>query len=375
MAKHASSLVGFAHNWIPGNPHALSGLAGALYGYQPEIDDVTTTLNGRVGNLVHDAGWSGDAAEAFRDSWDGDSLAAQALSSVIESAGDVVDRLAVVLAKLEAGLEAAADEARRQHVPITGEGTVEPGPIPAAAAQVATEYDQLRQEYLRTATEARDQATGSLQKIYGSIAPPDAGRGGTTPSDANTLADYLRGFWAIPSAYRKTMDAQVAKLRTKAANAKAEWVKARDSRPNPHVRMPQDVKDALHDARADLKGAQQTLADAETAEKKLPFSKVLDTRLADVFAGLGKEADAAGELDTLDRFEKFAGDIPVVDVAAAGIGTFLSAKDDIEKGQPWYEAVPEDALANVGGIAAGAAVGGAVGGAIAGASFVGAPVA
>lgn len=375
MTKHASSLVGFAHNWIGGNPHGLSGLAGTLYGYQPEIDDVTTTLNGKVGNLVNDAGWSGDAAEAFRESWEGDSLGAQALSSVIESAGDVVNQLAVVLANLESGLEAAADEAGKQGVPISGDGTVPAGPLPAAAAKVAEEYTELRQEYLQTATQARDQATGALQSIYASIAPPAAGQDGPSPADDNTIADYLRGFWTIPSGYRKRVEATVAKLQKKADRAKAEWIKARDSRPNPRVQMPRDVKDSLHNARTELSEAKTTLANAEVGERKLPFSKSLDTRLADVFTNLAKEADGADQLHTLGKLRKFVGDIPVLDTVSAGLGTILSAKEDMQEGQPWYEAVPEDALANVGGVAAGAAVGGLAASAIAGAAFVGAPVA
>jgi hypothetical protein len=302
-------------------------------------------------------------------------VAAQALASVMESTGDVLDHLAVSLAQLESGLESAADEARKAGVPVGADGKPPTGPVPAGAAQTASDYAELWQQYMDTATDARDDATGSLQQIYAQIAPPGVGQGGTTPADANTLGDYLRGFWAIPSAYRKTMDAQVADLKNKVATAKAAWIKARDSRPNPNVKMPQDVKDALHDARAELQDARTTLAEAEQAENKLPFSKLLDTRLSDVFGALAKEADAAGEMNALDKIEKFAGDIPVIDVAAAGLGTYFNAKDDIEKGQPWYEAVPEDALANVGGVAAGAAAGTLVTGAIAGASFVGAPVA
>jgi uncharacterized protein YukE len=375
MTKQPSSLPGFAHNWIGGDPHGLAGLADTLYGYQPEIEDVTTTLNGKVGQLVTDAGWSGDAADAFRDHWEGDSLSAQALATVIESVGDVVDHLAVSLAQLESGLETAADEARKQGAPVSSNGTLMDGPVPAAAEQISTEYGQLRQAYLDTATDARDQATGALQRIYASIAPPPAGDDGTSPADTNTVADYLRGFWAIPSAYRKSIDTKVAKLRSKAATAKAEWIKARDSRPSPNIKMPKDVKDALHDARADLQQARTTLADAEQIERKLPFNKLFDTRLSTVFTGLAKGSDAAGDLNTLGKLQKWMGDVPVVDVAAASVGTILNAMDDVDKGQPLFEALPEDALANVGGLAAGAVAGTAVAGGIAGAAFVGAPVA
>lgn len=49
----------------------------------------------------------------------------------------------------------------------------------------------------------------------------------------------------------------------------------------------------------------------------------------------------------------------------------LGAYGDIKSGQPWYEAVPEEAVSNAGGLAAGALAGGAVAGA---AVFAGAPL-
>jgi hypothetical protein len=138
--------------------------------------------------------------------------------------------------------------------------------------------------------------------------------------------------------------------------------------------MPQDVKDALHDARAKLKGVNDRLTSAESVEGKSPLAKSLDVRLSSVFTGLTAEADAAGRLSFLQKTVKFAGDIPVIDVLAAGAGTYFGAKDDMEKGMPWYEAVPENALSNVAGLAVGGVAGAAVYGAVAGAGFAGATV-
>jgi hypothetical protein len=83
-------------------------------------------------------------------------------------------------------------------------------------------------------------------------------------------------------------------------------------------------------------------------------------------------ADAAGgDAGLLSKLSEFGGDIPVVDVVAGVAGTGLGAYGDIKSGQPWYEAVPEDAASNAGGLAAGALAGGAVAGA---AVFAGAPL-
>jgi hypothetical protein len=220
-----------------------------------------------------------------------------------------------------------------------------------------------------------------------------------------TIADYLRGLWTIPSAYRKVVESDAEDLTKAAAEAKAAWVAARDARPSPNVAMPQGVKDKLHDARTELAAAEKNLDAAEAAEGRLPLSKLLDYRIGDLAGAISDlngsglenaEGQAAAESDgtesgdgaagaaggaddgtesLLTKLADFGKDIPVIDVGAAGLGTILGSVQAMDSGKPWYEAIPESALVNVGGLAAGAAVGAAVAGGIAGLSFVGAPVA
>lgn len=384
--KTPSALAGFADTWVGGDIHGLSALAGTLYGYLPAMDEAVTFLDGSVNKIVHDAGWSGDAASAFQAAWGTDSMAIKALESVISSAGDVIDSLAVNLASIESALEEAADLARKAGVavgadgrpPAAGPAGGPPTPTGGAApdnAAVATEYATTWTQSLQLAEDARVDAATQLQQIYQQIAPPGTSGDPMGTGDKVTVGDYLRGLWGIPSAYSKTVNEQSEKLSKDAATAKDAWTKAKNARPNPNIAMPQGAKDALHDARLKLASAQGDLTAAEKLESHTPLSKVLDVRLSTAMSLLGVEARASGELDFVQKSVKFVGDVPVLDALAAGAGTYLGAEDDMEKGMPWYEAVPENALSNVGSLAVGAVAGTAIGGLVAAGSFAGATVA
>ncbi|WP_327068640.1 WXG100 family type VII secretion target [Kitasatospora sp. NBC_01302] len=393
-AKTPSALKAFANTWVGGDIHGLSALAGTLYGYAPQIDEAVTFLDTSVTKVAHDAGWTGSAASAFQQAWGTDSMAAKALESVISSAGDVIDTLAVNLASIESALEDGADQARKAGVAIGADGkppaaapTVGP-PTPAEAAgtgagagagtaseAVAGEYATLWAQSMQLAEDARVDAAGQLQQIYQQIAPPGSGGSSLTTSDKVTVGDYLRGLWAVPSAYSKTVNEQVEKLSKDAAAAKTAWVEAKNARPNPNVAMPQDAKDNLHNARVELASAQTDLTAAEKVESRFPLARKLDVRLSTFMTAFGYEAGASAERSLLDKGLKFGGDIPVLDAVAAAAGTVLGAEDDMHKGMHWYEAWPENALANVGSLAVGTAAGTAIGGAIAAGSFAGATVA
>lgn len=365
--KQPSSLASFSYDWVGGDIHGLSRFAGTMYGYMPEIEGVVKALDAKVDQIVHDAGWSGDAADGFRKAWESDSLGATALSGAIEQIGQVVDTLAVNLANFEHALEEAADEARAAGVPVGDDGkppTMPDGPYAvnsagAKAQATATSYASFYQETMGLAQDARVDASTSLEGLYQQIAPSSSATSGLTTSNKVSLADYLRGFWAVPSANRKAIEESVEKLGTKADEAKAAWVAARDARPNPHVKMPQDVKDALREARSDLAGAKNELASAEASESKWIGSKVVDMRVSDLLKVFGRGAGGAAKSadSLLAKLVKAGEDIPVIDAGAALLGGGIDAYNDYKNGQPWYEAVPEDMLSNVAGVAAGAGAG------------------
>src|ERR1051326_3892994 len=121
-SKSPSALASFSHNWIGGDIHGLSAYAGTLYGYVPEINDVSAALDGKVKQIVGASGWQGSAASAFTKAWDHDAEGATALATVTSSTGNIVDWLAVTLAKIESALEQAADQAAGHGVPIGADG-------------------------------------------------------------------------------------------------------------------------------------------------------------------------------------------------------------------------------------------------------------
>jgi len=368
-AKSPARLAAFAYDWVGGDIHGLSAYAGTLYGHVPEISDVVTALDKKVDQIVGDAGWTGSAASAFTKNWERDATGANALGVVTNLAGDIVNQLAVDLAKIENALEQAADKTTAAGVNIGGDG--KPPQVcygDRGKEQWRGGYQSFWQQCMQAAQQARIQAAGSLQNLYAQIAPPDHG---VTPPDGNTLADYLRGFWAIPTAYRRLVESRIGDLQQTVAQAKAAWIAARDARPSPNVPMPDDVKQALHDARGELSSAQTDLGMARANENAI--SKLLDTRVSDL-PGVSQLADGVDDASLLGRLAKFGLDFPVIDVAAAGLGTYFSAQDDMAKGMPAYEAYPLEGGANIAGIAAGAAAGAAVTGAVAGLSIVGAPV-
>ncbi|MDH6132814.1 uncharacterized protein YukE [Kitasatospora sp. MAA4] len=368
-SKKPTQLDGFAHTWVGGDIHGLSALAGTLYGYLPKIDEAVTFLNNSVSKVAHDAGWSGDAAGAFQQAWGTDALAAQALQSVISATGDALDTLAVQLAAIESALEDGADHARTQGVAIGADGQPpaaapsvgppsSPPPANPAAAQAASDYATLWTQSLQVAEQARVDAATTLKGIYDQVAPPKTGTDSALATgDKGTVGDYLRGLWAVPSAYSKTVGEQAEKLRGDAAAAQAAWTAAKNARPNPNIPMPKDVKDNLHDTRLKLADVETKLTAAEALESKTVLSSKLDTRLTTALSLIGVEARTSAELGAFQKTEKFIGDVPFLDAIAAVDGTYFMARDDIQKGQPWYEAVPEDALANVGSLAVGAVAG------------------
>ena len=374
----SSRLAPFAYDWVGGDIHGLHALAGTLVGYVPKVTDVTTALDKQVRRVVSDAGWTGSAAAAFDSAWQRDSLTGQALGVVIAETGTIVDGLAVVLSQIENALEQEADDAARRGVPIGPDGAPGAGftgpPSNAAEAslrQWAAAYQQVHDQALAEAQRARQQAASELAALYQKLAPR---ADGMNAADATTVGGLLADLWAAPSAQRRLIDGIVEKLRGQARTVLAEAAAARAE--NPGKLLPKNILDESVKVRTELWSADTRLASASQYTNRL--SQLLDTRMVHVRESIaGGAADppgadaAGGDAGLLSKLSKFGDDIPVVNVVAGAVGTGLGAYSDIKSGQPWYEAVPEEAASNAGGLAAGALAGGAVAGA---AVFAGAPL-
>jgi uncharacterized protein YukE len=369
-AKSPSTLAPFAFDWIGGDIHGLSAYCGTLYGYLPEITNVVTTLDNRVARIVGDASWQGTAASSFTKAWERDSAGATALGLVISQTGDIVNQLAVELAQIENALEQAADQATKAGVPIgsTGEAPQVCLADPTKESWRAS-YQSLWNDAMHAASDARTTAASELQTLYGQIAPPEAGDEGLAPGDYNTLADYLRGFWALPTTYRKYVESQVPKLEAGAKNARATVQAERRLANGQFGKWTESDHTEVAAAQSELNSVKKNVTSAASHENLL--TKALGFSTNDIPAVSDALEGARGWTKLLDA----AADVPVIDIAAAGVGTYFGAQQDInEFHRPAAVAYPAEAGSNIAGIAAGTAAGGALATFIGGASIAGAPV-
>lgn len=370
-AKTPTRLMPFAYDWVGGDIHGLSSLAGTLYGYPPKMADVVTALDKKVSQVVSDAGWQGSAASSFSSHWDMAAAETNAVGLCVIDTGDIVNQLAVDLAKIENALESAADQATSHGVTIGSNGQ----PPQACYASKTQEdwrqgYDSFYQQCLASAQNARVQAAGALQKLYGEMSGQDGTDVTGKVGEGSTVADYLADLLATPSAYAGQVADKVKSLTAAANKAKQAWLAAQAAARQADGRfgvMPDDVKQSLADARTKLASAQDDLKVAESRENA--FTKVLDTRTSDL-PGLSKLADGLADDSILAK----ALDLPVVDVLAGGVTTYVNASQDMQHGVPGWLAYPLETGNTIGSLAAGTAVATAVGGAVAGLSIAGAPV-
>ena len=169
-AKSPSALAPFAHNWVGGDIHGLSAYASTLYGYSPKISDVATALNGKVSKTVGAAGWQGTASSAFSGAWDRDAQGCSALTTMTDGTGDIVNWLAVNLSQLENALETAADKASANGVPIGADGQPPQECLADATAESwRAAYQSFYNQAMHDAVNARNEASGELQKMFDGI--------------------------------------------------------------------------------------------------------------------------------------------------------------------------------------------------------------
>lgn len=383
-AGKPAPLAPFSEDWVGGDIRGLSAFAGVLYAYVPKIDNVASELDRQVEDLVTAARWTGAAAKAFSTAWDKDSVAAQALGSAANSVAAIVDQLAVQLAKIENALESAAKDARAHGVTIGANGAptdAQSGPElrfgPNGTAQAwANAYAQVYVSSLETAQQARQQAADALAK-YTQAVTSDSG--GMTLGDTVTTLDLLGDMLALPAANQPIVKNRILKIEKDEDEAVEEaeegklttdqlideLAKDDDLLAHDDAELARDIAEdkeinkllstSLGDVGEDLNNLMARLA--RGAQADTPALKTGDGAGA---ADGGEAADgASGELGVLDKMVDFGKDIPVIDFAAAAVGTGLATYSDVHSGQSLATALPEEAASNVAGVVAGSLVGGA----------------
>jgi hypothetical protein len=175
MSKNSSALPAFSFNWVGGDIRGLSKLAGTLYQIAAKSAEPVSVLSNTVDRLVsesHDATWKGSAADNFRRNFGQDITDIDWLTSRNNAIADIVDELAVRLAKLEAWLEGQAEKGRALgFLSIDGDGKVglPKGTAEPSLRHFLRQFNQNRTEAMSAAKAARKRAAAKLASEYRAV--------------------------------------------------------------------------------------------------------------------------------------------------------------------------------------------------------------
>lgn len=175
MPKVPSGLPAFSFNWIGGDIHGLSNLAGVLYGFSRKSEEPASALRRTVNRLVGESGegtYRGSAADRFRGSVEPNIADLDWLASRTASMGDVIDELAVRLAKIESWLENKAEQGvKAGYITLDGVGRLglPSGPPNPQTHRFLLLFKQNRAEALNAAKAARKAAATKLETEYKSL--------------------------------------------------------------------------------------------------------------------------------------------------------------------------------------------------------------
>jgi uncharacterized protein YukE len=346
-----------SESWIGGDLAGLQAIGTTTAPARGLIDDVVRALDAKVDSLAADAGWSGEAADAFRKAWAENAIQAGGLAEVVVQVGTTLGGLGDILQKIESDLYDAANQAAGQGAQIGDRGvpatlviTGDPAaPAAATARQAQSDYASTYAIAMHTAQGYRIQAADALTTLAEQVAPGQ----GPKLDQALTVADYIRGLYAIPNegnaAARAALPGRIADAQSELRDARKDLRAAKDLYDAKGLHLPSTSPAALAHSAAvqDIAGLRDGLRGAESGAGELPLSRALNTKLGDV---VGLLPDLGKTLPTgLD----FLRDIPVVDVAASGAIAEIQARDDEQKGWSGTEARAKDYGAAAIGVAGG----------------------
>ncbi|MFI5777331.1 WXG100 family type VII secretion target [Nocardia sp. NPDC051570] len=356
-------------SWIGGDLAGLQNMGTAMKSAPETTHDVVAALGSRVDKVAGDASWKGQAADAFRKAWTSTSIQVGALATTVASIGQTLGDVGDTLQQIEADLYNAAHAAKAQGAQIGDDG--KPLPLVISGDPDSPEAQQARQaqqDYTATYASAIDLARGYRLNAAKTIAEAIEPIRPTTDSAFSwdkriTLADYLRGLYAVPneknSQWGKELPDKIKNAETALHKAVQDWRAAFDKHHAEGKSMPIDhpARFGHIEAVNDLHRLETKLAAAEAGKSELPLSNPLNTKLAD----MGKLAPELSKL--APKGLGFLADIPIVDVAASGVVAEFQARDDIQKGQSAGKARAQDYAAAGAGLAAGAGMAAAMAGA------------
>ncbi|MFI6167464.1 WXG100 family type VII secretion target [Nocardia sp. NPDC051052] len=348
-------------SWIGGDLGGLQSMGTIMKAAQESTDDIVKALGNQVDKVVGDAGYSGNAADAFRKAWTSTSIQVGGLATVTSGIGQTIATLGDRLQQIEADLYNAAYEAKGQGAQIDDNGkplilaiTGDPDSDSAKnARQAQVDYTDAYNSAITIAQGYRLQAAKDIADAIKPVQP--TGKDSDFTWDKRiTIADYLRGLYAVPnernSQWAKDLPDKVKSAQTGLEKARADWNTANDAYHAQNKMMPFDDPARINHIEAfkDLRDLNTNLAAAEANKGELPASKALNVKVGDIDKLLPELSKVA------PKGLEFMKNIPVVDVAASGLVAELQAQDDIEKGQSPTKARTQDYGAAAVGLAAGA---------------------
>ena len=214
--------------------------------------------------------------------------------------------------------------------------------------QLSGEYADFRAQTLDRARAARAVAAAELQAVTGELLPTP-GRNSPDWGQGVNVADGLRALWAVPTAYRLSLEKQLPALEAKVATTqRAAWqelIQARKQMGNA-ARLSSDTRDLAAAARQEettLEGKIGTALGTETTGTRLAAGD------ADGVAGLADGADGLANVAS--------GRVRAIPYAGTAIGAGLTMYQDMQQGESWYHAAADGAVSSGAALGTGAAVG------------------
>ncbi|WP_414168948.1 WXG100 family type VII secretion target [Streptoverticillium reticulum] len=290
------------------------------------LDESSRFLNSKVAGVVHEAGWTGEAASAFQTAWASDGTVQAAMAEAMSQVADIVTVLADELSEARHELEAVQDQDQDQ-----GQGQ-DQGQAQAVGLTLA-------EAALSRAQHVRQWAAQRLNGVAGQILPCDGSPETLGPADQLTLAEVLRGLYTAPAAVTEVGHERLERLQKQAADLKRA-----------HAGVPKGSEEW------DRMLEQRRTTRAALTEQRMSVSSV--EGWAGKFKGSKGARLTVGEI--ADRFRGgrtgAVGAMGALSGVLTGATVYCQAEEDHEKGWSWGEAVAKAGGPAVAGLASGVLV-------------------
>lgn len=329
--------MGDSYTKIAGERTALFADGQDLAKAAKEISEVVQVLNTKVKALVHDAGWSGDAAENFKEDWGKSSAAATGIVQAISKISTTMEHLAAVLGEAQHDLWNAHDYAQRKGIHLDSEGNPEPH---NHANPHTHEYLEQARAALKRAKQARSDAEHDFASIVTKYAPNGDDGDALGTSDSLTLADAARSLYGIPAARTAAMRDKVKEI----DKDRIDMKRAHKHMPKQSQEWKEFQAQRLANRR-ELRAAETDLAGIEKSASKWKFSGKTELE----FSRLREKLNLDGQFKMLDG-------IPILGTTVGAAGVYLATKDDMQKGWGFWHSLGVESGTAVASMAIGSLV-------------------